>query len=178
MHLKQTVPRPLRGASVQSLEPVIRDLVTEYIEEHTIRRAQGEQLLIYGPEGSGKSYTAAAITSPLHSKGWMIGWVDCNMWPTDWHDADELLSACSLSQALVIDDLGREPKHMRDRVGRMLHSRRESGSKWTVITTNLTVDLEDPANCEIAKTYNRAVRSRLVDKDTELVLMDGRDRRA
>jgi len=166
-------PRRLRGAKISTLDEPLDGWAQAMAEE----RITGNEAsaLLYGPEGAGKSYVAAAVANVLLEAGWQMAWLDCSVWPNTFDDSRELADDASSVGALVLDDLGREPKVMRNDVSRVIIHRFNRGL-WTIYTTNLNVNEKDPEDCEIAKVYSRALRSRLLGQ-SDVILMDGRDRR-
>lgn len=121
-------------------------------------------LLLYGQNGTGKSYMAAALCNALIDKGH-----DCRF--TTFSRIDRQASGIrserrtyidSLNDPalLVLDDLGseRSSEYMQELVFSVIDSRYESG-KPMVITTNLTLqDMKDPQTAQQSRIYDRILQ--------------------
>ena len=119
--------------------------------------------LLYGPTGNGKSSCVGALHKVLAEHRWLVTWVDCAEWPTDFVDRDELVEelCASTTQILVLDDLGKEPKQCHRDVGRVIMSRSKLQRRLDFMTCNLNVSTTDGVACELTEVYGSAVRSRL-----------------
>lgn len=119
--------------------------------------------LLYGPPGNGKSSCVGALHKVLADRKVMVHWVDCINWPTEFDDRAELVEDLSAvtCHILVLDDLGREPKHCRKDVERVIMSRSKMRNRLDFITCNLNVDTKNSEKCELTEVYGSAIRSRL-----------------
>lgn len=122
-------------------------------------------LILYGQNGTGKSFMAAALCNAL-----IDGGHEClfTTFPRiDRHSsagtrADRQIYIDSLNDPalLVLDDLGaeRSSEYMQELVFSVIDSRYESG-KPVVITTNLTLqDLKDPQTAQQSRIYDRILQ--------------------
>ena len=125
--------------------------------------SQGMSYLLYGPPGNGKSSCVGALHRLLADKHILVHWVDCAEWPTGFSDRDEIVEdLCAVTcHILVLDDIGREPKHCRKDIERIVMSRAKISYRLDFMTCNLNVNTEDVDACELTEVYGSAVRSRL-----------------
>lgn len=165
-------PTHLRQAKLSDFEKPFSDFLEELVYE--AEKKCSSQTLLYGPEGSGKSYAAAALINYLAEKKWQCSWIDSMDWPGDFNASRQMLDDAKRPRILVVDDLGREPKNIRGDIEALINYR-HNHNKWTVYTSNLTVDEDEAEDCALTTHYNRAIRSRLLARD--VVLLDGADRR-
>lgn len=175
MILRSNPPLNLRGATSSRVDQRLRKFTVEKIEEHEALRKAGDAVLVYGPEGSGKSGMLASIHNQLAEWGWLLTWLDCNLWPDNFEESWFLTQDLQYRGALIVDDLGREPQAMRKYVARILVARLAE-NQLTYITTNLNVNEEDREACELTDFYSAAIRSRLLGQ-CDVVYLDGEDRR-
>lgn len=132
-------------------------------EDHYPFMMPGTGYLVYGPPGNGKSSVVGALHKVLADQKIMVHWVDCAQWPTSFFDRDELIADLSASTChiLVLDDLGREPERCHRDLERVIMARSKLKARLDFITCNLNVDVNDAEECELAKIYGQAARSRL-----------------
>lgn len=171
--IQHTVPYALRDASLADLLPSIREMF-ESVDVHTLAR-KGGLVLIYGPEGAGKTHVAAALMNHIAASRWMFTWVDVIQWPTTFVTMnDEVADLSGTTCPAVIDDLGREPKHTSSGLLNAV-LRLATSPRLLVVTTNIAIDTENADNCQLTRTYGRAMRSRFLAGTT--IYLDGADRR-
>lgn len=134
--------------------------------------------LIYGPTGSGKSSACGALHAQLAAKKILVAWLDCAQIPGDPRLAEPLLEEMADYHIVILDDMGREPEHIRPKIGKLIFARHKRDARLDLITTNLTVNTESADNCDITRMYGEAVRSRLFGMCGRNVLcFNGQDRR-
>lgn len=140
-------------------------------------------ILLYGPEGGGKSHAAAALAMALIESRWMVTWIDCAAL-ADAPTADEInetalgATVVGASGLVVVDDLGREHRNWRVILGDAMRQR-VAANRLLLGTTNAPVEpggSEDAlSQCALVNLYGRSTRSRLLSGMS--VLLDGEDRR-
>lgn len=133
----------------------------KYVENFAKMRKLGKGFIIFGDNGTGKSYLAACITNALISKGY-----SCLM--TSFPQINTLLSGTyegkqaffdSLNQydLLVIDDLGaeRETEYSAENIFNVIDSRYRVNLPL-IITTNITQqEYYNPQNSNKKRIYSR-----------------------
>jgi len=157
---------------LDTLDGTLHDVVSEIVSDPRKAMA-GSKVVLYGPEGAGKTTAMATLHNELVARRWMAWWVDCFTFPNDFTVADEWHRILVPSPVLLLDDLGKEPDRMAEKMGRLLAARMQVRG-LTFITTNLAVDEEDPDACALSQRYGRSLRSRILGNG-EVVLVDGPD---
>lgn len=123
-------------------------------------------LLLYGPNGTGKSFLAAAICNSLIEGGHDVKFLTFAQIERDLSAGGSSFSRSvyytdlNRYALLVLDDLGaeRRSEYMQDIVFSIVDSRYSSG-KPMIITTNLTMqDLKNPATQQQARIYDRILQ--------------------
>ena len=132
-------------------------------------------VLVFGPEGVGKSYVLAAIHNEWVEEGRLANWIDCNEWPEDERESEAAFHRALNQRILILDDLGREPAKARVTICRLIMSYINQSIGVLLISTNFKVVKEEIALCELAANYGRAERSRMLEGVT--LRFDGKDMR-
>lgn len=139
-------------------------IIQRYIDNFGEFYRSQQGLILYGQNGTGKSYLAAALCNELIEK-------DHDVYFTTFTHIDrETAGARSERQAyfeslneyalLVIDDLGAErgSEYMQELVFSVIDARYTSG-KPLVITTNLSMqDLKNPQTAQQSRIYDRILQ--------------------
>lgn len=123
-------------------------------------------LLLYGPNGTGKSFLAAAICNELVEGGNDVKFatfaqIDRETSAGTRGDKQEYFNSLNKYALLVLDDLGAErgSPYMQELVFAVIDSRYASGKPF-IITTNLTLaELKAPANIQQARIYDRILQA-------------------
>lgn len=135
-------------------------LAVRYAEnfDQMYRRNQG--LLIYGPVGTGKSYTAACIANYLLDRGTavvMTSLVKILQEIQGGMDEGAYLKGLDNARLLILDDLGaeRNTEYAMEKVYNVIDSRVRA-NKPMILTTNMTLAyMKDPKNIQYARIYDR-----------------------
>jgi len=138
-------------------------IAKRYIDRFAEFYQDQQGLLLYGPNGTGKSFLAAAICNALIEGGHdahfaTFSQIDAQ---TSGFKEDRRTYIESLNEyaLLVLDDLGAERKsdYMQELVFTVIDSRYSSG-KPVIITTNLSLqDLKNPQTAQQARIYDRVL---------------------
>lgn len=173
--MQLTTPELYSSYRLDDIPESVRDLFSPLALDTRAHIENGSKVLIYGPEGSGKTTAMAALHNTWVSMRWQAWWLDCFDFPDNYSEADEVREVLSSAPIVCIDDLGKEPDRMTDKMVRLLASRARCKG-ITIITTNLAVDEEVPGNCALAQRYGFSLRSRILGSG-EVVFYDGPDLR-
>lgn len=174
---RQAPPAAFRKASLAKIQGPLGRLLAGLDSDIPGAMNRCDQVFIHGPEGSGKTYAMAALANEILARGWLLFWLDCFDIPGDPREADEVLDECIGARILFLDDLGKEPEHIRRRMRKLFQARTHSGRKLlTLYSTNLDVDPDDREGCALSEFYGPSIRSRLLG-DSTVVRYTGEDRR-
>ncbi len=173
---KQSPPADVRHAGLDDTPGDLGDLLRALGADAKAARQASERVFIYGPEGSGKSHAAAALMNAWTEAGQLCFWLDCFDIPGSPMEADEVLETVAAAPVLFIDDLGKEPAHIRPKMRKLFQARLTKANAVTVYTANLDIDPEDREDCALSELYGPSIRSRLIGSTT-LVRYTGKDRR-
>lgn len=132
-----------------------------YAEKFDVMKAEGYGLLLSGPVGTGKSYTAACIANTLLEREYTVVM-------TSLAKADELsreeqwkVSVFAEPDLLIIDDYGaeRETEYMQERSYEIIDTRVRS-RKPLIVTTNISVkDLAEEKAIGRRRIYDRILEA-------------------
>lgn len=154
--------------------PQLSEVAKKYCERFPEAMRDGAGLLLYGSVGTGKSFLAACIANYLLDHKYTVAFDNCRGYADKaFNDKEDFLETISLSDLVIIDDLGmeRETEYMKETVFQILDKRCQSG-KPLIVTTNLTNDqLKSPRSVDEERVY-----SRMLEKSVP-ILMKGEDRR-
>lgn len=152
--------------SAASLEhPKETGIVRRYIQHFAEFYADQQGLLLYGPNGTGKSFLAAAVCNDLIEGGHDVHFTTFSRIDRETRTgtpADRKIYLDSLNEyaLLVLDDLGAErgSEYMQELVFTVIDSRYASG-KPMLITTNLTMqELKAPHTAQQSRIYDRILQ--------------------
>ncbi len=154
--VRQTLPVRFHGARVIELAAPRLRALTAWV------KAPGDGLLLFGPTGTGKTWTAAALTRFLIEAGRSVLWRSAAEFfreLRDSYDQDRseraVLTAYASAPILVLDDLGAgSGSDFERRCAVELVERRTNQLLPTVVTTNWTLG-------EIAERLDDRLASRL-----------------
>lgn len=174
--LLSRLPHQYRNAILPRTDWALKAL--EWLAEYRAARRSGSlapSLVIMGPTGTGKTWTAAALARTILTEDTIpTTFVTCQ----DMIDAvkpaqgglDVDMAQFELAPLLVLDDFGaeRRTEWAADQLHRLAHTRSHNG-RPIIVTTNLTGD-------EIRKQYNPRTVERLFG-GAKLVVIVGGSRR-
>lgn len=145
-HEVMLLPAMYRTAQQEQLPHSIEGPVGKLIDNAKFYCQQGYLMVIFGPEGSGKSFAAAVIAMKTMETGlralwqnqWSLG--DAQRWDQPYSASETILHRIQTVSLLVIDDL--QPFTAADRFWterelRILLRRRAEQRKSTIITTTM-----------------------------------------
>ena len=153
----------LAAASLE--HPKETGIVRRYIQHFAEFYADQQGLLLYGRNGTGKSFLAAAACNELIEGGHDVHFTTFSR--IDQQTAAETraekkiyLDSLNEYALLVLDDLGaeRSSDYMQELVFAVIDSRYASG-KPMIITTNLSIqDLKSPQTAQQSRIYDRVLQ--------------------
>lgn len=121
----------------------------------------GKGLLLYGTNGTGKTFYAACIANRLIDSGRKVLFTSfsrlVNTLQGMYEGKQEYIDGLSHYDLLVLDDLGaeRQSEYMQEQVFNIVNARICSGLPM-IVTTNLTLqEIGKPADYERARIYSR-----------------------
>lgn len=121
----------------------------------------GKGLLLYGTNGTGKTFYAACIANRLIDSGRKVLFTSfsrlVNTLQGMYEGKQEYIDGLSHFDLLVLDDLGaeRQSEYMQEQVFNIVNARICSGLPM-IVTTNLTLqEIGKPADYERARIYSR-----------------------
>lgn len=122
---------------------------------------QNQGLLIYGPVGTGKSYTAACIANALLNRNISVIMTSFVKILQDIQgsavDEGSYIRSLNKARLLIIDDLGaeRNTDYAMEKVYNVVDSRVRS-NKPMILTTNLTLEyMKNPNDIRYSRIYDR-----------------------
>lgn len=137
------------------------EAAVRYVAKFDEMYANSQGILLYGPVGTGKSYTAAAIANELlrrkHSVV-MTSFIKLLKNAGGFGD-EEYISRLNRAKLLIIDDLGaeRNTDTALERVYNIVDSRYRSG-KPLILTTNLTMaQIKEETDIRYIRIYDRII---------------------
>lgn len=136
-------------------------------------------VLLWGPEGTGKSCIMGAVHQALAEQRRLVYWVDCAAWTDNYTESDEAAEDLSSSRTEIVlwDDLGKEPANTRGDVRDIIFARHKMARGVNILTTNLNLSSERD-KCELTEKYGASLRSRLREMcGDHIICYEGMDRR-
>lgn len=154
-----------RIAYAELAHPKEAGIIRRYVEKFRELYAIQQGLLIYGPNGTGKSYIAAALCNALIDGGHeayftTFSRIEKEAGAKTREGRKEYLDSLNEYSLLVLDDLGAErtSEYMQELVFNVIDSRYGSG-KPMIITTNLTMpELKNPQTAQQSRIYDRILQ--------------------
>lgn len=154
-----------RIAYAELAHPKEAGIIRRYVEKFRELYAIQQGLLIYGPNGTGKSYIAAALCNALIDGGHeayftTFSRIEKEAGAGTREDRKEYLDSLNDYSLLVLDDLGAErtSEYMQELVFNVIDTRYGSG-KPMIITTNLTMpELKNPQTAQQSRIYDRILQ--------------------
>lgn len=136
-------------------------IARNYVDKFDQMYAENQGLLLYGPVGTGKSYTAACIANALLDKGISVVMTSfvkiLQEIQSGSMDEGSYIKRLDNARLLIIDDLGaeRNTDYALEKVYNVVDSRVRS-NKPMILTTNLTLDyMKDPQDIRYTRIYDR-----------------------
>lgn len=148
-------------ANDDGTDPKTMSIAHKYVDNFTEMKRRGKGLLLYGPVGTGKTYTASCIANELISQG-----LPClvtnfsrvtNTLQGMFEGKQRYLDDLNRLDLLVIDDLAaeRDTSYMNEMIFNIIDSRYRSG-KPLIVTSNLTqTELKEPGSIDRKRIYSR-----------------------
>lgn len=154
--------------------PNVTGICKSYCENFAEALKDGMGLLFYGNVGTGKSFLAACIANWLLDEGRTVVYDNARGYADmAFNDKDGFLETISLSDLVILDDLGMErpTEYMKETVFQIL-DKRSQVRKPIIVTTNMTNEqLKSPRGTDEERVFSRLLES------TFPILMKGEDRR-
>lgn len=148
-------------ANDDGTDPKTTSIAHKYVDNFTEMKKHGKGLLLYGPVGTGKTYTAACIANELISQGRPCLVTNfariTNTLQGMFNGKQRYLDDFNRLDLLVIDDLAaeRDTSYMQEMIFNIIDSRYRSG-KPLIVTSNLSKsDLMVPGSIERQRIYSR-----------------------
>lgn len=142
-------------------QPKLSNAMRRYVEGFDDFRGTGKGLLLYGRNGTGKTFYASCIANALIDTGRRALVTNfarlSNQLQGMYEGKQELIDNLSRYSLLVLDDLGaeRQSEFMQEQVFSIVNARYCSGLPF-IVTTNLTIEeISKPQDSGRARIYNR-----------------------
>lgn len=145
---------PLQGTSPRKRYQQISDVCLAFAKN--IKKANGENLYLYGSAGLGKTFLCSAIADHVVKNGHSVLYYSAfELFRTSPMDMDEFLPYVLEADLLILDDLGTEcvTEYSAALFFHIINSRLNAKKK-TVISSNLSLN-------ELATVYSSRVASRI-----------------
>lgn len=141
--------------------PRLSEAMRRYADGFAEFRETGKGLLLYGTNGTGKTFYASCIANALIDSGYRCLVTNfarlSNQLQGMFEGKQEFIDSLSSYSLLVLDDLGaeRQSEYMQEQVFNIVNARYCSGLPF-IVTTNLTIDeIAKPQDAGRARIYNR-----------------------
>ena len=142
-------------------QPKLSNAMRRYVDGFPEFRETGKGLLLYGRNGTGKTFYSACIANALIDAGRKVLVTDfvrlSNRISGMFEGKQEYIDSLSQYSLLVLDDLGaeRQSEFMQEQVFGIVNARYCSGLPF-IVTTNLTIEeISKPQDSGRARIYNR-----------------------
>lgn len=154
-----------RIAEAELEHPKEAGIIRRYAENFPEFYREQQGLLFYGPNGTGKSFMAAALCNALIDGGHEVYFttfshIDRKAGTGSIADKATYLDSLNRYALIVLDDLGaeRSSEYMQELVFSVIDARYASG-KPMVVTTNLTMqELKTPRTAQQSRIYDRILQ--------------------
>lgn len=141
--------------------PKLSSAMKRYADGFAEFRETGKGLLLYGTNGTGKTFYASCIANALIDSGYRVLVTNfarlSNQLQGMYEGKQEFIDNLNTYSLLVLDDLGaeRQSEYMQEQVFNIVNARYCSGLPF-IVTTNLTIDdIAKPQDAGRARIYNR-----------------------
>ena len=142
-------------------QPKLSSAMRRYADGFDEFRETGKGLLLYGRNGTGKTFYASCIANALIDSGRRVLVTNfarlSNQLQGMFEGKQEFIDDLSKYSLLVLDDLGaeRQSEYMQEMVFNIVNARYCSGLPF-IVTTNLTIEeISKPHDSGRARIYNR-----------------------
>lgn len=156
---RMRIPERFWFVSFDGVIPESKKIVDQYLKNLDDNLDRGEGLLMWGPNGSGKTSCAVLIGLEVRRRGAIVFFVTAerlraSVLEKEMFDNDQtIMERARAVDFLIIDDLGKEhpgETGFSERLFENLLRERSARKQTTVITTNLSVE-------KLRKTYVRSM---------------------
>ena len=145
-------------------QPKLSAAFKRYVDGFRQFMQDGKGLLLYGRNGTGKSFYAACIANALIDSGYKVLVTNIsrisNILQGMFEGKQEYIDSLNAYSLIVLDDLGteRQSEFMQEMVFSIVNSRYCSGLPF-IVTTNLTIDeITKPQDSGRARIYSRVLQ--------------------
>jgi DNA replication protein DnaC len=142
-------------------QPKLSTAMKRYADGFSEYRETGKGLLLYGRNGTGKTFYASCIANALIDSGRRVLVTNfarlSNQLQGMYEGKQAFIDDLSKYSLLVLDDLGaeRQSEYMQEQVFNIVNARYCSGLPF-IVTTNLTIEeISKPQDAGRARIYNR-----------------------
>jgi DNA replication protein DnaC len=139
----------------------LSNAMRRYVDGFEDFRRDGKGLLLYGRNGTGKTFYASCIANALLDAGRRVLVTNfarlSNQIQGMFEGKQEYIDSLNRYSLLVLDDLGaeRQSEYMQEQVFNIVNARYCSGLPF-IVTTNLTIEeISKPQDAGRARIYNR-----------------------
>ena len=157
--------------------PRLSNISKNYADNFEEMWRRGKGLMLYGPVGTGKTFSALCIANAIVDKGYSCYVTNFASITTKlsamWEQKQEFLDRINNVALLVIDDFAaeRDTQYMNEVIYNIIDARYQSG-RPIIVTTNLTADeLKHASDMRKQRIYSRLLEMCVP------VFVDGEDRR-
>lgn len=138
----------------------LSNAMRRYVASFDEFKRSGKGLLLYGRNGTGKTFYACCIANSLIDEGFqclVTNFARLSNQLSAVKDKQAFIDSLSSFSLLVLDDLGaeRQSEYMQEQVFNIVNARYCSGLPF-IVTTNLTIEeITKPQDMGRARIYNR-----------------------
>lgn len=156
---RMRIPQRFWFVERREIIPEVLGIIDKYIRNLDQNLDNGEGLLMWGPNGTGKTSAAVFIGLEVRRRGATVYFVQAERLRASvleremFDDEQTLMERARVVDFLILDDLGKEhpgETGFSERLFENLFRERSAAKKTTIVTTNLSVEV-------LKKTYVRSL---------------------